>query len=966
MATSVTLLKTNYDTKLQRYLEADRDTSWLQERLQDSEFAQQLEQIWGCSDFVANQAITHPEAFEALLKSGDLQRTYAKDYYLQTLQSQVAGLTDDEDALAKTLRHFRQREMIRIIWRDFLRLAPLLETTNDLTLLAEACINVALDFLHKKLVSELGKPVTSDGEEQRMLVIAMGKMGAHELNISSDIDLIFAYPEAGETCGGPKSVSNQEFFTRLGQKLIAALDQQTVDGFVFRVDMRLRPYGQSGPLVQNFAALEEYYHAQGRGWERYALVKARIVSGQAEDIEQLQNILQPFVYRRYLDYGAIESLRDLKRQINQQVVRKGMQDNIKLGAGGIREVEFFAQTFQLIRGGRINALQTQSLYQVLNCLVAEQIISETDQQELWAAYEFLRNTEHVLQGIGDQQTQQLPIDELAQLRVAKVMGFTQWTDFLHQLDYHRHQVHGHFNNIIANDSASNDIADSIDSTDSDEYHYWHPDLDAAESLHVLQQLNYQQPSEIADKLAKFYQTRTLLRLQAISRGRLDALIPLALIACSKQQDPDTTFERVLGLISATLRRSAYLLLLVENPQALNQLALLCSKSSWIAEQLTQYPALLDELLDADHLYGPLEKHQLRDQLRQQTLHLPYDDQEQHMEEIRYFCRSCTLRVAAAEIIQTLTLMQVSDQLTWTAEVVVEHVTHIAWQQMASEYGEPTVQQDSSHNPDTPGFIVVAYGKMGGIEMGYQSDLDLVFLHENAFKQTQGGSKSIDSTTFYTRLGRRIIHILSTSTASGRAYEIDMRLRPSGNSGMLVSTLSGFAKYQQQDAWTWEHQALVRSRAITGDPETMARFDKIRTEQLCRSRDLPQLRTEVTEMRDKMRKHLNKTTNQDKYSLKQASGGIVDIEFMVQFAVLAWSHQYQQLAKWSDTIRTLETMASCGVLSEQQAKLLMDAYRAYRSEAHSLQLQNKPTEVLLSQFADHRQAVIEQWQIFFND
>ena len=630
MATSVQLLKSNYDTKLQRYLEADRDTSWLQERLQDSEFAKQLEQIWGCSDFVADQAITHPEAFEALLKSGDLQQTYPKDYYLQTLQSQVAGFADDEDALAKTLRRFRQREMIRIIWRDFLRHAPLLETTNDLTLLAEACINVALDFLHKKLVSDLGMPVSSDGEEQRMLVIAMGKMGAHELNISSDIDLIFAYPEAGQTCGGPKSVSNQEFFTRLGQTLIAALDRQTIDGFVFRVDMRLRPYGQSGPLVQNFAALEEYYHAQGRGWERYALVKARIVSGQAEDIEQLQNILQPFVYRRYLDYGAIESLRDLKRQINQQVVRKGMQDNIKLGAGGIREVEFFAQTFQLIRGGRINALQTQSLYQVLNCLVAEQIISEADQQKLWTAYEFLRNTEHVLQGIGDQQTQQLPIDELAQLRVAKVMGFSQWTDFLHQLDYHRHQVHGHFNNIIANDSASNDIADVADSANSDENRFWRSDLDAAESVQLIEQLGYQQPSEIADKLAQFYQTRTLLSLQAISRGRLDALIPLALIACSKQQGPDTTFERVLSLISATLRRSAYLLLLVENPQALNQLALLCSKSRWIAEQLTQYPALLDELLDADHLYGPLEKHQLRDQLRQQTLHLPCDDQEHHM------------------------------------------------------------------------------------------------------------------------------------------------------------------------------------------------------------------------------------------------------------------------------------------------------------------------------------------------
>ena len=961
MATPSPLVQQSYQAKLQRYLELDSDPAWLQHMLKDPQFAQRLALVWGCSDFVADQAVTHPSVFRQLLESGDLQRAYSDTHYLQTLQSQVETLSDgDEDALAVTLRRFRQREMMRIIWRDFLRLAPLLETTRDLTLLAEACINVAVDFLHPMVVSELGMPVGSNGDEQRMLVIAMGKMGARELNISSDIDLIFAYPKAGQTCGGRRSVSNQEFFLRLGQKLIAAIDRQTAEGFVFRVDMRLRPYGQSGPLVQNFAALEEYYLTQGRGWERYAMVKARIISGQAEDIATLQNMLHPFIYRRYLDYGAIESLRELKRKINLQVARKGLQDNIKLGQGGIREVEFIVQTFQLIRGGRLKALQTQSLYEALQCLAAEQLISAVDKDELWTAYQFLRNTEHVLQGIGDQQIQQLPIDPLAQQRVATVMGYADWGDFKQQLDLYRGQVHQHFESIIVKDTT-----ESQDKSNSDVL-AWHPDLERDDSLLLIKQLNYQQPSDIADRLAQLYKTRTVLSLDRVPRARLDALIPLVLKTCSEQQDSDITFVRVLNLILAVVRRSAYLRLLVENLQALNQLALLCAQSSWIADQLALYPALLDELLDARHLYGMQEKHQLRDQLQQQTLHLPYDDQEQHMEEIRYFCRSCTLRVAACEINNLLSLMEASDQLTWIAEVVVEHVTTIAWHQMAAKYGVPNSPHEDSEGTETPGFIVVAYGKMGGIEMGYQSDLDLVFLHDDVSGQTKGGAKSIDSATFFTRLGRRIIHMLSTSTASGRAYEIDMRLRPSGNSGMLVSSLSAFAKYQQQDAWTWEHQALVRSRAIAGDKNTVERFNQIRSEQLCRPRDRQDLRGDVTKMRDKMRKHLDKTTKADKYSLKQASGGIVDIEFMVQFAVLAWAHQYPRLTQWSDTIRLLETIAKCGLISAQQAQFLMDAYRAYRSEVHRLQLQNKPPEVLLSKFSDHRQAVREQWHYFFEN
>lgn len=961
MATPSPLVQQSYQAALQRYLEADRDPVWLQQMLQDSSFADQLGLVWGCSDFVADQAARHPDLFRQLLESGDLQRKYSENYYRNALKSEIANLARaDEEALSSLLRLFRQREIIRIIWRDFLRHAPLLETTRDLTLLAEGCINIALDYLHPIVASELGNPLGPNGEEQRMLVIAMGKMGARELNISSDIDLIFAYPQAGQTSGASRSVSNQEFFLRLGQKLIAAIDRHRVEGFVFRVDMRLRPYGQSGPLVQNFAALEEYYLTQGRGWERYAMVKARVISGRAEDIATLETMLQPFIYRRYLDYGAIESLRELKRKINLQVVRKGMQDNIKLGQGGIREVEFIVQTFQLIRGGRLKALQTQSLYRALQCLAAEQLMPEADTRQLWEAYQFLRNTEHVLQGIGDQQTQQLPLDPLAQQRMATVMGYADWQNFKQQLDLYREQVHQHFESVIAVDTAN--TRDDI----NNEVLAWQPDLDRDESLLLIQQLAYQQPSDIADRLAQLYKTRTVLSLDRVPRTRLDALIPLALQACSEQQDSDITFARVLNLIQAVVRRSAYLRLLVENPQALNQLALLCARSSWIADQLILYPALLDELLDARHLYQKQQKQQLRDQLQQQTLHLPHDDQEQHMEEIRYFCRSCTLRVAACEITNSLSLMETSDQLTWIAEVVVEHVTRIAWHQMAAKYGVPNAPQEHSEETETPGFIVVAYGKMGGIELGYQSDLDLVFLHDNVSGQTEGGVKSIDSATFFTRLGRRIIHMLSTSTASGRAYEIDMRLRPSGNSGMLVSSLSAFAKYQQQDAWTWEHQALVRSRAIAGDKATRERFDQIRREQLCRTRDRQELSADVTKMRDKMRKHLDKSVKADKYSLKQASGGIVDIEFMVQFAVLAWAHQYPQLTDWSDTIRLLETIAKCGLITEQQAQILMDAYRAYRSEVHSLQLQNKPPDVLLSEFSDDRKAVREQWHKFFDN
>ena len=943
-------------------LKAIPTAQWLQQRLQQNPvFAQRLALVWGCSDFVAEQCSANPALFQQLVESGDLAQSYDADAYLQRLQQQLAEVSGEEQ-LSQQLRIFRRREMIRIVWRDFTRSAPMLETTRDATLLAEACIVKALDILHRLLCAQLGTPVNSLGEEQRLVVIAMGKMGAYELNISSDIDLIFAYPEAGQTQGAARSISNQEFFVRLGQQLIAAIDRQTADGFVFRVDMRLRPYGQSGALVLNFAALEEYYLTQGRDWERYAMIKARVVTGDPVDADYLTAMLRPFIYRKYLDYGSIESLRDLKRTINREVSRKGMQDNIKLGPGGIREVEFIAQTLQLIRGGRDTQLQTQSLYQALQVLAAEQIIARAEQQLLWQAYEFLRNTEHALQGIADKQTQELPRDELGQQRVAALLGFSTWADFYLQLQTHRDQVRSSFSAIIS------DRQQQTAQACSNKQNIWLQDPDAVTVLQHLQEQGYQQPQKVADQLATFYQGRLVQNLDALPRTRLEALLPKLIEVCAGRSDNSLTLSRTLGLIQGVLRRSAYLALLVENPQALEQLAILCERSSWIAEELAAYPALLDELLDPRSLYTAPDKQVLRDQLRQQTLRIPDEDQEQQMEAIRYFCRSYTLRVAACELMDVLPLMQVSDYLTWLAEVVVEHVLNVAWQQLAVTYGQPQISNPSRLNQQsqTPGFIVVAYGKMGGLEMGYKSDLDLVFLHSAEANQVTDGVRSIDNSTFFMRLGQRIIHLLSTPTHSGRAYEIDMRLRPSGNSGMLVSSLIGFEKYQRNDAWIWEHQALVRSRVVAGDADLAIDFGKVRDTVLRQVRDTQSLGTEVRQMREKMRKHLGQGTKDGKFSLKQGSGGIVDIEFMVQFAVLAWSHDHSSLTRWSDTIRIIESLSQCGLLAEQKALQLIDAYKRFRTAGHRLQLHNQLAEVAVSEFVEERKMVVTHWHTLFGN
>ena len=907
----------------------------------------QLPRALACSPFIAELSRRKPQLLASLLADGSLSNPLSRTELVAEL---AAGLDADGAELNVVLRRFRQRHMLRIIWRDFCKLADTLETVRDTSWLAEVCIAAALDTCQDELEGKHGVPRgRRSGQPQQLIVLAMGKLGAGELNVSSDIDLIFAYPEAGETDGEHKPRSNEEFFTRLGRAVIAALDATTADGFVFRVDMRLRPYGESGALAHNFTALEEYYQDQGRDWERYALIKARPLTGDPERARELMTSLRPFIFRRYVDFGVIESLRTMKQGINAEVRRRGLADNVKLGHGGIREVEFIAQCLQLIRGGRDLGLQQRELLPVLSECAELACLPVAAVTELRAAYLFLRDSEHVIQGYADQQSQTLPATDEHRLAMITVMGFESWESYLVALDAHRDNVSRHFQELIAapdEDNAEPELALGLgieQLTDA-----------------TLSELGYSEPDEMLELLQALWASPRVESLQSEGKQRLEQFLPQLLLACADSDSPDLALKRILPLVVAVIRRSAYLALLIENPGALHELVSLCAASPWIAEQMARSPVLLDELLDQASLYSAPDKQALEDELRQQVARLPLDDLEAQMDALRYFKAAHVLRVAASEIAGRLPLMKVSDKLTFIAEVILEHTLHLAWADLTTKFGEPQRPSEGK------GFAIFGYGKLGGIELGYGSDLDLVFICEPVSQGVTDGERSIDNILFYTRLGQRIIHILEARMTLGQLYEVDMRLRPSGNSGMLVSTLAGFTSYQQDTAWTWEHQALVRARWVAGDAAVAAGFAQVRDGILTRERDEHELACEVVRMRERMRKHLLPKAMMEKgeFHLKQDSGGIVDIEFMVQYAVLAWSSKQPALAGWPDNVRILETLGREGLFTRAESEILTDGYLAYRSAAHQLALQQQPGVVSAERFVDLRRAVQELWHQLF--
>jgi len=915
---------------------------------------QLLKSLFVCSEFSRQLCVHEPALFDELQHSGDLFRNYQYGEQLQSLARRVLAVKSEE-VLMQELRLFRQREMLRIAFRDLSGWNNLDTTTTELTWLAEASIECALGVVSRWHKKELGVPGNSQGEEQQFVVIGMGKLGAHELNYSSDIDLIFVYTGEGETRGKRLKLENSEYFIRLSRQLIHVLNTSTEDGFVFRVDMRLRPFGDSGPLAISGNAFEEYYQTHGREWERYAMIKARIVAGDRRSGEEILACLRPFVYRRYIDFSVFESLREMKQLIERQVALKGMEKNIKLGAGGIREIEFIGQAFQLIHGGQREVLRQRPILMILDTLVDLELLPEFVAEELCDGYIFLRNCEHRLQMWRDEQTHNLPTDESARQRLAYSMGHADWTSLESRLNDIRRRVDSQFQQVFA---APQTEPVEEEGQQKDFLSLWQGELVSEQALNLLNEVGFSDADDMLRRLTALRESYTCRALSAKGRARMDALMPLLIGATSAMPEADTALIRVLNLLEQIARRTAYLSLLVENPVALSQLVRLCAASPWISEHLASHPILLDSLIDTRSLYALPERHQREKELDNRMQGIDEDDLEQQMDVLRQFQQASTLSVAAADVNADMPLMQVSNHLTEIAEVVLERVLELAWQHMVKKHGRPPSIYDGK--PCDPGFAILGYGKLGGIELGYGSDLDIVFLHAGIEDSVTDGEQAIDSNIFFARLAQRITHLLNTPTTAGVLYEVDLRLRPSGASGMLVSSMKAFGDYQHENAWIWEHQALVRARVVAGDEQLTGEFAWLRYEVLAQTREPQALQQQVREMHGKMSDHLG-SQKAAEFDIKHDSGGIVEIEFMVQYAVLQWSEQYPQLLEWTDNVRLLKKLVEVGLLAGQDGQDLADAYRAYRAEVHKLKLQERPARVSAALFVEERATVQRLWQ-----
>jgi glutamate-ammonia-ligase adenylyltransferase len=793
-----------------------------------------------------------------------------------------------------------------------------------------------------------------------MVVVGMGKLGGGELNFSSDIDLIFAYPDAENN--GTGSMGNAEFFTRLSRSLIRVLGEKTEDGFVFRTDIGLRPFGETGEPATGFDAMERYYQEQGREWERYAWVKARVVAGDRAAGESLLKRLKPFIYRRYLDFGAFASLRDMKGRIEAEVRRKGLRDDVKLGPGGIREIEFFGQVFQLIRGGVSPVLQERSILRLCRILARENLVPEGVARELSEAYRFLRVTENRLQEHGDRQTHRLPAEPAARARLAAAMGSDRWEPFYEALERHRKNVHRHFGRLLGSPQETPARAAGEDSRQELEQ-AWLYASDAQKSKRNMEAARIGRPEEAAMLLSHLRNDPAIRSMSRDGRERLDRLIPLLLAEYGGGKYPVRSLGRILDLIRAVAGRPNYLSLLLENPAALSHLVRFAHLSPMILSFLTRHPVLLDELLDPRRLYSPPDRQELEKDLRHRLSPIPQDDLEYRMEALAIFKQANTLRVAAADVTEVLPLMKVSDRLTWIAETVLDEVLQLSWNHLSARHGKPSC--GLSGLSCEPGFAVIAYGKLGGLELGYDSDLDLVFVHAGLPGQTAGGKIPMDNAQFFARLGQRVIHILTTHTPAGALYETDMRLRPSGSSGMLVCHMDAFLHYQTNTARTWEHQALIRARPVAGDRRIAERFEEIRQQVLAAPRDPDRLRQEVSVMCRRLREEHGQR-KPGIFDIKYGAGGMLEIEFLVQYLTLLHAHRHRDLLRWTDNVRLLETLSATGIVENDTAHFLKEAYLAYRSRAHRLSLRQKPARIAEPGFADARRRVSEIWEGFMKD
>jgi len=867
--------------------------------------------------------------------------------------SAAAAAATDQPALMESLRRLRASEMARIAFRDLSGRASLDETLRDLSDLADACCEAALQFVQRGLQARHGVPRDAQGLECRPVVLGMGKLGGRELNFSSDIDLIFCYTAAGET-DGARPISTDEYFAKLVQEVSRILAARTEHGIVFRVDTMLRPFGSAGAPAVSFAAMEEYYQVHGREWERYALIKARAIAGDRDAGQQLLRALRPFVYRRYLDFNAIGNLRELKRLIEEDMRRKGMDDNVKLGPGGIRELEFIVQSFQLIRGGNEAPLRDARLRPVLAYLGQQEHLPPQTAAQLDRCYVFLRRLENAIQAYADQQTHELPKSEQARQALCKALGYAAWCDLLEALDEVRSCVHAEFQRIFAEASPAQPET-ALDRTVAA---LWNGSLDPGRGAAALHEAGFlERPQDIVAELEALKAVRLVRAMGDEALRKLQQLLARLFEGALAQGDPGAALRRALQIVQAVSGRSTYLTLLRESDAARQQLLTLCNASPWLTDFIARSPVLLDSLLDARALYAPPDREEISADLRQRAAEFAVEETEQAMDLLRRFQKEVTLRIAAADLMQALPLVKVSDRLTWLAEAIVEQALAFSWREMRAQYGQPM-----RHDGEPAGLAVIAYGKFGGIELGYGSDLDLVFLHDcdTLDEDSRGGTRALNNGSYLARLAQRLINWLATQTSAGRAYEVDMQLRPSGNSGLLVSSLDGFADYQRGSAWTWEHQALTRARFVAGSAEIGHRFSAVRAEVLCRPRDAATLRREVVEMRAKMRASLDKS-GAGLWDIKQGEGGLIDIEFIAQYLVLRDASRDPGVVEYSDNWRQLDALEKAGSIDAGSKQALIDSYRAYRGLVHVRSLQNQSAQVPIGQFAVERQTVQRIWK-----
>ncbi|MFZ2268735.1 MAG: bifunctional [glutamate--ammonia ligase]-adenylyl-L-tyrosine phosphorylase/[glutamate--ammonia-ligase] adenylyltransferase [Azonexus sp.] len=883
------------------------------------------------SHYLANQLAAHPELVPELLA------TWQQPLSEEMLQAPLRRAFPDDETVKATLRRLRQRTMAHLALRDLGGLAPLAEIVECMTLLADVTTNFALDHYHRQLAATYGEPLDKAGQPQRLLIIGMGKLGGRELNVSSDVDYIFVYPEEGDTAG-PKSIENYDFFNRLGKRIIAALGEITADGQVFRVDMRLRPNGDSGPLVCSLDSLENYFITQGREWERYAWIKGRTMNAgpnlQPEWVTAMQKIARPFVFRKYLDFGAINAMRDLHAQIRREVARKDMVDHVKLGPGGIREIEFMAQVFQLIRGGRDTALQIRPTLSVLKLLVERQLIPAETEHELNAAYVFLRRLEHRLQYVEDQQTHMLPADSAARASVARSMDFPDWSAMLLVLNAHRDSVSKHFEAIFSDPEAGEHPLTGL----------WMGQTDEETAIEAFGELGFRHPRAAISRLADLRASGRYQQLPASNRTRLDAVGPRLIEAAGATTAPDTTLSLGLNFLEGIARRGAYLALLQQFPMALRRVADMICASSWAAEYLNRHPLLLDELLDPRLYDIATDLDNFRDNLKR-SLEENVGDTEREMDILREMHHAQIFRLLAQDLAGLQTVERLSDHLTALADSIVEETLALCWQTIKKR-----------HCP-VPKFAVIGYGKMGGKELGYASDLDLVYLFEDDAQEAEEN---------YARLGQRLNTWLSSQTSAGILFETDLRLRPNGDSGLLAVSVESFRDYQLKNAWVWEHQALTRARFCAGDPAVGARFEAIREEILCQSRDLAKLREEVVAMRQKMLEaHASKS--EAEFDLKQDKGGIIDVEFIVQYLILGYAGQHRQLTGNLGNIALLRIAGELGLIDAGQAQAVGNAYREYRRLQHARRLSANPkARVERDSVEKHIVAVDHLWQKVFGE